>query len=82
MRAESLGRSGVPARVALGCNALPDELFLIGGHEDPLSDLGHGTATTPADVVEGGRTHGDTGRIRTFGDGLHHSVETRDISFI
>jgi hypothetical protein len=71
--------SGVAPRISLGRDPLPDKFFLIGGHEDPFSDLGHRATTAPADIIEGGRTHGDTRCIRTFRGGVHHRVETLDI---
>ena len=74
--------SGIPARITLGCNASPDHFFFIGGHEYPFGDFSHRATATPANIIEGGRTYGNTGRIRTFGDGLHHRVETQDMSFI
>jgi len=64
--------SGVSARITLGGNATPDHLFLIRVHEYPLGDFGDRATASPANIIEGGRTYGNTGSIRTFGGGLHH----------
>ena len=71
--------SGVSARVTLGRDAMPHNIFLIGAHEYPLGDLSHRATAAPANIIEGGGAHRHTGCIRTFRDRLHialrHSVQ-------
>ena len=74
--------SGVSARVTLGRDAMPHNIFLIGAHEYPLGDLSYRATATPANIIEGGGTHRHTGCIRTFRDRLHYCLRALGTTFI
>ena len=66
-RAQALSkRSGIPARIALGQDALPHDFLLRGIHRDPVRNLGHGTAAAATDFVEGGRAYRDAGCVGAY----------------
>ena len=64
--------SGIPARIALGGDALPDFLFIVVRHEYPFSHLGNRAAAATADIIKGGRADRDARGVRSSGRGVIH----------
>lgn len=56
---DAIIRSGIPARIALRCDALPDFFFVVVRHEYPFSNLDYSASASPTYIVEGSRTDSD-----------------------
>lgn len=58
--------SGIPPRIALGQNALPDALLLLVIHEYPIGNFSNGPAAATADIIESGGTDSHARRVGSY----------------